>query len=245
MKVLKNKKLWVFVGIFAAVLLLNHYLGLGSKVEGLLEGLSDLALKNSVLAGATYVILTIVGVVILALPGVIFGIAAGMIFGPVWGTLLCSMATTLGAMGAFLVGRFFLKDTLEPIVRKNRYLDKWLFDQSGKKEQFLLMVTRLVPLFPYNLQNYAYGITGISFGMYSLESFLFMLPGTAIYTIGSAGITGGKNRFLYFGIAAVLAVVVMLIGNLLKKKYMPDDAEESSVSETARTEDSVEEKTHE
>ena len=78
---------------------------------------------------------------------------------------------------------------------KNKYLKKWLFDESGKNELFVLMITRLVPLFPYNLQNFAYGVTDIPFGTYSIYSFVFMLPGTAMYTVGTRAWLTGRTGF--------------------------------------------------
>ena len=103
---------------------------------------------------------------------------------------------------------------------KNRYLKKWLFDEAGKNELFVLMITRLVPLFPYNLQNFAYGVTDIPFSTYSIFSLIFMLPGTAMYTIGTSGLADKENRVLYISIAVILAVIVMGMGMFFKKKYV-------------------------
>ena len=129
-------------------------------------------------------------------------------------------------MLAFIAGRFFLKDSIKPAAMKNKYLKKWLFDESGNNEIFILMITRLVPLFPYNLQNFAYGVTDIKFMTYSVCSLLFMLPGTAMYTVGTAGLADKENRILYIGIAVVLAVVVLAMGALLKKRYVqPEESE--------------------
>ena len=166
---------------------------------------------------------TIISCVVLALPGVTFAIVAGLVFGPVLGTICCSVATTLGAMVAFVVGRFFLQDSIKPMAMKNKYLKKWLFDETGSNEIFILMITRLVPLFPYNLQNFAYGVTDIKFSTYSICSLIFMLPGTAMYTVGTAGLADKENRILYIGIALVLAVVVMGLGAFLKKHYVQEE----------------------
>ena len=95
---------------------------------------------------------------------------------------LCLIATTLGAVAAFLMGRFFLQDTIKPLVEKNRLLKKLLFEDAGKSDMLLLMITRLVPLFPYNLQNFAYGITDIKLLPYTIYTFIFMLPGVAMFT---------------------------------------------------------------
>lgn len=175
------------------------------------------------MAVCIYIALTVIGCVVLALPGITFAVAAGLLFGPVLGTFCCSAATTLGAMLAFVVGRFFLKDSIRPVAMKNKYLKKWLFDESGSNEIFILMITRLVPLFPYNLQNFAYGVTDIKFATYSICSLIFMLPGTAMYTVGTAGLADKENRVLYIGIALALAAVVMGIGAYLKKHYVQEE----------------------
>jgi uncharacterized membrane protein YdjX (TVP38/TMEM64 family) len=151
---------------------------------------------------------------------VTFAIIAGLLFGPLLGTVCCCVATTIGAMLAFIAGRFFLKDSLKPVVMKNKYLKKWLFDESGTNEIFVLMITRLVPVFPYNLQNFAYGITDIRFGTYAIFSFIFMIPGTAMYTVGTAGLADEENRIIYIGIALALAVIVIGLGVFLKKRYI-------------------------
>ena len=223
---MKNKKLWLFAGIIIAIFILNHRFGWAAYIGNIdnLSFMEELVQNNLWMASLIYVVLTAVGCVVLALPGVTFAILAGLIFGPWLGTLLCSVATTIGAMAAFLAGRFFLQESIKPVVMKNKYLKKWLFDQDNDKNTiFVLMITRLVPLFPYNLQNFAYGITDIKFSTYSLCSLLFMLPGTAMYTVGTAGLTDAENRWFYIGIAVVLAVIVMGIGAFLKKKYFNEE----------------------
>ena len=225
---MKNKKLWIFFGIVAFILLLNHRFGWSTYLSNPenLKILQKMLEENLLLAALIYIGITIVGCVVLALPGVTFAIAAGLLFGPLLGTVCCSLATTVGAMLAFIVGRFFLKDSIKPVVMKNKYLKKCLFDESGKNEIFILMITRLVPVFPYNLQNFAYGITDIKFSTYSVGSLVFMLPGTAMYTIGTAGVADKENRVLYIGIALFLAVVVLGIGTVLKKRYVKEEQEE-------------------
>ncbi len=219
---MKNRKLWIFIGIVILILIFNHIFGwsvwLGDTDN--LKFMEALVRENLVLAIGIYMAITIVGSVALALPGITFAILAGLLFGPVLGTVCCSVAATAGAVLAFVAGRFFLKESIKPAALKNRYLKKWLFDESGKNQLFILMITRLVPLFPYNLQNFAYGVTDIGFGTYTVGSFLFMLPGTAMYTVGTAGIADAENRVVYIGSAALIAMVVFGTGYYFKKKYV-------------------------
>ena len=226
----KNSKLIIFCLIIAAILVLNHIFGWSSYLSNSdnLRFLSEMINDHFILAALIYIGLTVVACVVLALPGVTFAILAGVIFGPWWGTLFCLIATTLGAIIAFIVGRFFLKDSIKPMVEKNALLKKILFDEAGRSDIVLLAITRLVPLFPYNIQNFAYGITDISLAHYSLYTFIFMIPGVALYTIGTAGFTSAENRWLYFGIAAALLVIVMFLGWFIRNKYLGTDAENIS-----------------
>ncbi len=207
------------------ILCFNHIFGWSSYISNMdnLAFLKQAVEDNLPYAIAIYMLLTIAGCAFLALPGVTFAIFAGLLFGPVLGTVCCSAATTIGAALAFAAGRFFLQDTVRPMVIKNKYLNKWLFDNSGKNQLFVLIITRLVPVFPYNLQNFAYGITDIKFSTYMVGSLVFMLPGTAMYTVGTAGLADKENRMLYMGIAAVLAIGVMGMGVFLKKRYIQED----------------------
>lgn len=225
---MKNKKMWIFIGIIVVILVLNHIFGWSAYLGNTenLKFLENMVQDNLLLAVLIYTVLTIVSCVVLALPGVTFAVIAGLVFGPVLGTICCSVATTLGAMVAFVVGRFFLQDSIKPMAMKNKYLKKWLFDETGSNEIFILMITRLVPLFPYNLQNFAYGVTDIKFSTYSICSLIFMLPGTAMYTVGTAGLADKENRILYIGIALVLTVVVMGLGAFLKKHYVQEEQSE-------------------
>ncbi|EHL07044.1 SNARE-like domain protein [Desulfitobacterium hafniense DP7] len=217
---MKNRKPWLFLGLVVLVLIGNSifgwsdYLANQETLPVMRRALED----NFALALLLYGVLTVAGCVLLALPGVTFAIVAGVLFGPVWGTLACWLAVTLGACLSFLAGRYFLKDTLKPQLEKNSYLNRLLFAGAGQRDVFLLAITRLVPLFPYNLQNFAYGITDIRFLPYALYSALFMLPGTAAYTVGAAGVASPERRGLYLMIAGALLALVLTLSFILKKK---------------------------
>ena len=219
------KRYWrpiVFAALVALALVLNHIYGWSDTLRGG-DGLALLtaAVREDLLqAAALYCLFTVVGCVVLSLPGVTFAVIAGVLFGPWLGTALCLAATTLGAIAAFLAGRFFLKDAIEPLVKKNALLDRLLFEDAGRSDIVLLMITRLVPLFPYNLQNFAYGVTDISLGAYSLYTFLFMIPGVALFTVGSVGLTAGRGRWVYLAAAAGLLVLVVVLAWTVKRRFL-------------------------
>lgn len=222
---MKKIKLIVFILLVAVILILDHRFGWSGYLGNLdnLDFLKEMVQQNLWQAMLIYLVVTVVGCVVLALPGATFALFAGILFGPWLGILNCLVATTLGASAAFLTGRFFLKDSIKPIAQKNRYLKKLLFDSNPKSELVVLMITRLVPLFPYNLQNFAYGITDISFWKYTIYTFIFMFPGVSFFTIGAAGLTATKGRVWYFVAAGVLCLLVMGAGYLLKKRYLSDE----------------------
>jgi len=221
----KNLKLIIFVLLIVLIFVLNQKFGWSDYLSNTdnLKFLSAMINEHFALAALIYTGLTVIACVVLALPGVTFAILAAVLFGPWWGTLFCLIATTLGAIIAFIAGRFFLKDSIKPMVEKSALLKRLLFDEADKSDVVLLAITRLVPLFPYNIQNFAYGITDISLTHYSLYTFIFMIPGVALYTIGTAGFTSGGNRWLYFGIAAALLVLVMFLGWFIRRKYLSKD----------------------
>lgn len=226
---MQKKKNWIkiiiFVCIVTGILMLNHHYGWSSYLGDMsnLMFLKTMVEENIVAALALYIIITIVGCVVLALPGVTFAVIAGMLFGPIWGSFACLLATTVGAMLAFLVGKFFLKDAVKPMLEKNKLMKKLLFSDDRKSDIIILMITRMVPIFPYNLQNFAYGITDIGFWKYSILTFVFMFPGVSFFTIGAAGLTAGEDKWKYFLIAGVLAVAVTIAGLLIKKKFLGNE----------------------
>ena len=223
MKLLKKYgKPLVLLAVIGVILTLDRsygwsdYLGDTENFQFLL----DIVRENLLEAMLIYTVITVVGCVVLALPGITFAVFAGLLFGPWLGTLVCLLATTLGAVLAFLVGRFFLRDSIKPLVMKNRWMKKVLFDDTGRSDIVVLMITRLVPIFPYNLQNFAYGITDISLSAYTIYTILFMLPGVALFTIGSAGFTAEGNRWMYFAAAGIILTVVFMLGWFVRKKYL-------------------------
>lgn len=220
-------KISIFIFIVISAILLNNHYGWSSYIRDTknLEFVKEMMKDNLLLAISIYIVLTIIGCVVLAVPGVTFAVFAGILFGPILGTFACLIATTLGASMAFIVGRFFLKDMIKPMLEKNKILKKLLFNDNEKSDLVILMITRMVPIFPYNLQNFAYGITDISFWKYTIYTFVFIFPGVAFFTIGSAGLTAGEDKWKYFLVAGVLAVLVTLSGMFIQRKYLGSNDE--------------------
>lgn len=154
------------------------------------------------------------------LPGTPVTVLAGFVFGPLWGVFYASIASIISVSAAFLIARYVARDLVEGWVKDNaqfRKIDEQVEEQGWR----IVMLTRLVPIFPFNLQNYAYGLTSIRFSTYVLVSAIFMLPGTAVFVqLGGAFVSGEGNiwkTLLYLGIAGVFLLFLSLLPRFLRK----------------------------
>jgi uncharacterized membrane protein YdjX (TVP38/TMEM64 family) len=117
-------------------------------------------------------------------PGSILTLGAGVLFGVGFGSLYVFLGATLGATAAFLVGRYLARGWVSRKISGNAKFHA--IDEAVGREGFkIVLLTRLSPVFPFNLLNYAYGVTGVSLKDYVLAS-IGMIPGTIMYVyIGS------------------------------------------------------------
>ncbi len=174
-------------------------------------------------APAIFVLLWIVASV-LFLPGLAMTIAGGLIFGAVWGSVWTTVGANLGAIAAFLIGRYAARESVEGMVQKNPGLRK--IDEGVRRMGWrMLMVTRLVPVFPFNVQNYVYGLTDIPLKTYVLVTLPCMLPATIAYNFAAGSVrTGDFGKTLwYLGVAALFFVLLSLIPGWVRKRYLDDE----------------------
>lgn len=170
-------------------------------------------------APAVFVVLWIAASV-LFLPGLAITIVGGLVFGAVWGTVWTTVGANLGAIAAFLVGRYAARGMVAGMIEKNQALKK--IDEGVRRQGWrMLMVTRLVPIFPFNVQNYVYGLTDIPLRTYVLVTMPCMLPATIAYNFAAGSVrTGDFGKTLwYLGIAAVFFVLLSLIPGWVRKRY--------------------------
>ena len=152
------------------------------------------------------------------LPGSVFTIAGGALFGPLFGTVYNLTGATVGATLAFLIARYGASDL---VARKAGGRLKKIITGVEQEGWRFVAFTRLVPLFPFNLLNYALGLTRIGTLPYFLATFVCMLPGALAYTwIGYAGreaITGGEGMIQTILIALGLFAAVIFLPRLIKR----------------------------
>lgn len=145
-----------------------------------INGLKTYIKSFGLMAPFVFILIFVLSTV-LFVPGLPITVLSGILFGAFWGTVYVVIGSTIGVSLAFLIGRYLGRDIVKNMVDKNEKmscLDNYIKEQSNT----ILIISRLVPIFPFNLQNYAYGITNIKFSTYFWYSLIFMVPGTFIYT---------------------------------------------------------------
>ncbi len=153
-------------------------LGGGFDLPGLMQA-ALLWVKDLGTAGAIAYIVTYIVATVLFLPGSLITLGGGAIFGVGWGFLYVFTGATLGSTLAFLVGRYLARGWVEKRIEGNlkfRAIDAAVAREGLK----IVLLTRLSPVFPFNLLNYAFGITQVSLKDYVVGA-LGMLPGTLLY----------------------------------------------------------------
>ncbi|MEA2649986.1 MAG: hypothetical protein QOG61_2421, partial [Candidatus Binataceae bacterium] len=108
---------------------------------------------------------------VLFIPGSIMTIGAGVLFGVIRGSIYVSIGATLGATAAFLVGRYFARDWVAAKLAGNATFSA-IDAAVGREGWKIVGLTRLSPVFPFNLLNYAYGLTSVSLRDYLLASWI-------------------------------------------------------------------------
>lgn len=195
------------------------------KQTGLLEILADFdsfraLIENAGALGYIIYLLLYIVVAVFSIPASIITIAAGIIFGPVLGGILALVGGTLGATAAFIVSRYIARDLIVDKFGENKIFKK-IEDGVEKNGKDFLILTRLVPVFPYNIQNYAYGVTNLNIVTYTLISLVTMAPGAFIYAYMAGEIAeNGMSTMLFVQllIAGIILFGVSQIPKIIAKK---------------------------
>jgi uncharacterized membrane protein YdjX (TVP38/TMEM64 family) len=196
----------LLLGAVILVIALSRVFGVGEQIARLKDWIGGLGAAAPLAFAALYVLATVA-----ALPGSVLSLAAGALFGPVLGVLTVITAATIGASLAFLVSRYFARQAVARWLEKNERF-KRLDNLTEKHGGVIVAITRLVPLFPFNLLNYGFGLTKVSFRTYVVWSALCMLPGTILYVVGSAAVFETASGE---GIPWVLVLVVFFFLGLI------------------------------
>lgn len=196
------------------------------------EGLTDLLGRYPVMAPLIFLCIYAIAPS-LFLPSIPLTLAAGFFWGPVWGVIFSMAGATLGACLPFFLSRYLLQNAVKAKIPEERW--NWLQDKVTRHGWKAVAFTRLIPVFPFNLLNYLFGLTPIPFRHYLWSTFVFMLPACiAFVAFGSSLgelILRGNIRGLIIGI--VIAVCAFLIPVALRPFFrkIGENKTESSENE--------------
>ena len=169
-------------------------------------------------SGAALFVVIYIAACVFFIPGSILTLGAGVVFGVVKGSVLVSVASTLGATAAFLVGRYLARDWVARKIEGNAKFKA--VDEAVAREGWKIVgLTRLSPVFPFNLLNYAYGLTRVSLRDYFFASWIGMLPGTVMYVylgslagdlarLGAGEHTRSAGEWALYGVGLLATVAV-------------------------------------
>jgi uncharacterized membrane protein YdjX (TVP38/TMEM64 family) len=184
-----------------------------------------------------------IGIYIIAtvafLPGSILTLGAGVLFDVVLGSIYVFIGATLGATLAFLVGRYLARNWVSSKIADNQKFAA-IDNAVGKEGLKIVLLTRLSPIFPFNLLNYAFGVTAVSLKDYFLGC-VGMIPGTIMYVYigslaGNLALIGTDNQptnptitwiIRIVGFMATVAVTVY-VTKIAKKALEQEVTEDNS-----------------
>jgi len=203
-------------------------LNLQEFLQNALQWINSLGAIGGIVFIGIYIIATLA-----FLPAALLTLGAGVIFGVTWGSIYVFIGATLGAIAAFLVGRYLAQGWVKEKI--SSYKKFAIIDKAVSKEGLkIVLLVRLSPLFPFNLLNYALGITSVSFQDYLIGS-VGMIPGTIMYVyfgslVGDIALIGSKNQpgniilhwvIQIMGLIATIAVTVYV--TKIAKKALKDE----------------------
>lgn len=227
MKTATTIRILVALVLAAAILAAVTVLPVKDYLAGLLQVIESVGSWGPVLLAGVYAVACV-----LFVPGSILTLGAGFLFGVVRGTIAVSAGSVLGATAAFLIGRTLLRGWIEKRVAA--YPRFQAIDRAVGKEGFkIVLLVRLSPVFPFNLLNYAFGLTNVRLWQYVLASWIGMLPGTLMYVyLGSAlksladvaagAPKGGAPQTVFFVAGLVMTVVATVVVTRVARRALSD-----------------------
>ncbi len=219
-----GRRLWVVLGAGAALVLALVLLPVNAWLLALIE-----AIRGAGLVGAALYVVAYVAATVVLAPASVLTLGAGFAYGPLSGTLLVLLSANLGALAAFLLGRTALRERVAQRVAGNpRFaaVDAAVAEQGFR----IVLLLRLSPLIPFNLLNYALGLTRVRTRDYVLASLLGMVPGTLLYVYLGSLITsaaqlasgqrpdaGPYGRLFFWGGLAATVLATAVITRISKR----------------------------
>ncbi len=211
--------------VVGGVLVAAKYFNLQEVLRQALAWISGLGAAGLLIFIALYIMACV-----LLLPGSILTLGAGVVFGVVQGSIAVSIGATLGATSAFLVGRYLARNWVAKRIAGHQKFNA-VDEAVGKEGWKIVLLTRLSPVFPFSLLNYAYGLTKVSLRHYFLASWIGMMPGTVMYvylgslagdlaSLGAGGHSRTTAEWVLYGVGLLATVVVTVFITRVAKKAL-------------------------
>jgi len=211
----------LLVGLF---FLAKHF-GIQARIRDSLDWIASLGSWGPIAFVMIYILACV-----FFIPGSVLTLGAGVLFGVVKGSLIVSIAATLGATAAFLVGRYVARGWVSKKTAGNAKFNA--IDQAVAGEGWKIVgLTRLSPIFPFNLLNYAFGLTKVSLRDYFFASWIGMIPGTIMYVyigslagdlakLGAEGRTRTPAEWALYVVGLIATVVVTIYVTKIAKRTL-------------------------
>jgi uncharacterized membrane protein YdjX (TVP38/TMEM64 family) len=238
-------KLILLAGFVVTLVIVASRFNLADRISDLIQGACNWVKHFGGSAPLVFMALFNLGT-LLFVPGSVLTLKGGVLFGMVWGSIYVLLAAIVGATLTFWLGRYCCRDWVYRKIQAHprfQLIDAAIADEGWK----IVLLTRLSPVFPFNLTNYAFGMTQISLKDYILGS-LGILPGTVMYTylgtiVGELGmseipqhLTSPEMQFMHWGIrlmgiAATIGITVYL--TQISQRALTKRTELANISDTS------------
>jgi uncharacterized membrane protein YdjX (TVP38/TMEM64 family) len=222
------RKWAIIIATAAGLALVFMFFDVRGMLRGSLEAIARLGPWGPALFVLVYVLATV-----LLIPGSALTLGAGAVFGVGWGSLYVSIASTLGATVAFLVGRYLARDWVAKKIEGNANfaaIDRAVADEGWK----IVGLTRLSPVFPFTLLNYAFGLTRVKLSDYINASWIGMMPGTVMYVylgslarVGAAGDKKSPAELALYGVGLVATLATTVFITRLARRTLAQRTQSS------------------
>ncbi|MCL2924409.1 MAG: TVP38/TMEM64 family protein [Trichodesmium sp. MAG_R04] len=219
------KVLLILFGVAILLFVGNKFFNAQQLLKNALDWIDTLGPWGPIAFTVTYILATV-----LFLPGSLLTLGAGFLFGRLSGSIYVSISSTIGATCAFLVGRYLARGWVSKKIAGNeqfKAIDKAVADEGWK----IVGLTRLSPIFPFNLLNYAFGLTQVSLRDYFFASWIGMMPGTVMYvylgslagslaTLGAEGRSRTTAEWVLYVVGLIATVAVTVSVTKIAKKAL-------------------------
>ncbi len=209
-------KNWIKLLIFVVAVALIIFLARYYNIEEAIGGLKSWVESQGVIAPIIYIGIYIIATV-LAVPATALTLMAAPIFGVLMGVIYVSVGANIGAGICFLIAKYFARNTVKGILDKNDKFKK-LENLTERNGYIIVAITRLVPIFPFNLLNYGFGLTNIPFKIYCFWTAICILPGTVLYVSGVGAIAHAvEHGEIPWSLIAVVLIILAIITFVVRK----------------------------